>query len=144
MISLKTLKCFLTAAEIKCPAASLLHWPLKKSIKALSSVQLLFTLEDHFSSVLFFFFPHFIDKTAKSTDWSFGAFVLFWVFFCSLPFQGKPVLVLAGKTLRKCIEAFPAAAQRGADSCMADILGACSMPAIIIGWCEGVCGAWDG
>lgn len=67
---------------------------------------------------------------------------VFFLFLLS-PLQGKAVLAMAGKTLRKCIKVFPAAAQRGADSCMADILGACSMPGIIIGWCEGVCGAWN-
>lgn len=40
---------------------------------------------------------------------------------------------MVARKLRKCIKASPAAEQRGADSCVTDILGACSTPGIIKG-----------
>lgn len=43
--------------------------------------------------------------------------------------------------MRECLRASPAAEQRGADSCVTDILGACSTPGIIMGLIgRSVCG----
>lgn len=48
--------------------------------------------------------------------------------------QGKGVLyIVPGNKLKECLRASPAAEQRGADSCVTDILGACRTPGIIMG-----------
>lgn len=41
--------------------------------------------------------------------------------------------MVPGKKSRECLKASPAAEQRGVDSCLTDILGACSTPGIIMG-----------
>ena len=56
--------------------------------------------------------------------------------------QGECILYMVPeKKLRKCLRASPAAEQRGADSCLTDILGASSTPGIIMGLIgRSVCG----
>lgn len=56
------------------------------------------------------------------------------VFVLPSVLRGEGVLYMVpGKKWRECLRDSPAAEQRGADSCLTDILGACSTPGIIMG-----------